>query len=71
MRVHVTRSRLLGGGSLTRAPRPLAGWLYNARADDGRRFDNRNIGELRRVLHRRYGRDVEIIEMWKGRADGG
>ena len=61
MTVTVTRSTLfLGYGSL----RPFT-WLYEAVAEDGTRFDNRSLVELRRVIKKRYGRDVRIVETWK------
>ena len=41
-------------------------WHYYVDAGpDGTRFDNRSIVELRRILRRQYGRDVQIIETWK------
>lgn len=41
-------------------------WFYEAQGEDGRRFDNRSIVTLRRVLRKRYGRDVRIVETWGG-----
>lgn len=40
-------------------------WVYDCTGPDGRRFDNRSIGELRGVLKRFYGRNVVIVEPWK------
>ena len=58
--------------------RPRAGgawsWLYEATGPDTvkvgsrvlpRRFDNRSIADLRRVLRRAYGSDVEIVERYR------
>jgi hypothetical protein len=58
--------------------RPRAGyawnWLYEATGPDTikvgdrtlpRKFDNRSLVELRRVLRRVYGRDLRIVEPWK------
>lgn len=57
-------------------PRPGFAWYWvyvvdPAKSPDGRRFDNGSIVELRRVLKRAYGRDIEIVEPWKLAAESG
>lgn len=60
--IRITRESLfLGRQSLV-----SHGWLYTCQGPDGSRFDNRSIVTLRDVLRRKYGRDVVIIEPWKG-----
>jgi hypothetical protein len=64
--VTVNRS-LLFNGTGCRVP---YSWLYEVTGPDGRRFDNKSIGELRRVLRRRYGLNVQIRQNWEGPARG-
>ena len=45
-----------------------ASWLYSATGPDGKQFQNQSIGEMRRILRRNYGRDVEIKQNWEGPA---
>lgn len=40
-------------------------WTFETTGPDGRLFTNDSIVELRRVLKKRYGRDVVIVEPWK------
>ncbi len=64
--VTVNRSLLFNGpGCLV----PYS-WLYEVTGPDGRRFDNKSIGELRRVLRRSYGSNVQILQNWEGPARG-
>lgn len=46
-------------------PGPAWRWYYECVGPDGTRFNNMSIRSLRDVLKRHYGRDVEIVELWK------
>jgi hypothetical protein len=66
--ITVTRQRTMSSG------RKFVYWHYYATGPDtitmpdGRvlpqRFDNRSMGDLRRVLRKHYGRDVRVILDW-------
>lgn len=43
---------------------PAWTWSYDCVGPDGTRFDNTSIGELRKVLRRKYGVGIEIVEPW-------
>lgn len=47
---------------------PASFWSYEAFDEDGRRFDNRSVVDLRRRLREVYGSAVEIDETWKRNA---
>lgn len=44
-------------------------WSYTVVGDDGKRFQNTSLVELRSVLKRAYGRDVEIVTDFNTRED--
>lgn len=45
-----------------------ASWTYRVAGPDGHQFSNDSIAELRRLLKRRYGADVQITQNWEGPA---
>ncbi len=69
-RSKLMRSRLATGRG------PAWKWTYECQGpayrtafcEQSGRFTNDSIVELRRVLKRRYGRDVVIVEPWKAGA---
>ena len=57
----VERTRMVSGRS---SGHPYLYWHYACVGPDGTRFDNTSIGELRRVLRRKYGVGIQIQEPW-------
>jgi hypothetical protein len=71
----IKRSKLMRARLVT-GPGPAWKWTYECQGptymtafgEQSGRFTNDSIVELRRILKRRYGRDVVIVEPWKAGA---
>jgi hypothetical protein len=63
--INVTRGTLASRSPGNR--RPFSNF-YECDGPDGRHFTNTSIVTLRDVLRRRYGRDVQINELWRSQS---
>lgn len=59
--ITITRSHYL----ISRGARRPMCWLYEATSEDGHRFTNTSLAEIRAVIRRKLGRDIVIVESWK------